>query len=61
VFSDIKGFGFITADDGTDVFVHYTGIAGAGYRYLTPGERVRFALAAGAKGPLATDVEVIAA
>jgi CspA family cold shock protein len=58
-FSDIKGFGFITADDGGDVFVHYTGVAGTGYRYLMAGERVRFAIAAGPKGPLATEVEVV--
>ncbi len=60
-FSDIKGYGFITAEDGTDIFVHYTGIAGTGYRYLMSGERVRFAVAVGSKGPLATEVERIAA
>lgn len=56
-FSDVKGYGFITTDDGIDIFVHYTGIAGTGYRYLLPGERVRFAIAAGPKGPIATEVE----
>lgn len=58
-FSDIKGFGFITSDEGADIFVHYTGIAGTGYRYLMASERVRFALATGPQGPVATEVEVI--
>ena len=57
-FSDVKGYGFIATDDGIDLFVHYSGIAGSGYRYLMAGERVRFAVASGPKGPLATDVEV---
>jgi len=59
MFSEIKGFGFITGDDGTDIFVHYTGIAGTGYRYLMDGERVSFAVAKGSKGPIATEVETI--
>jgi cold shock CspA family protein len=61
VFSDVKGWGFITTDDGEDVFVHYTGIVGPGFRYLMAGERVRFAIAAGPKGPVATEVEVVGA
>ena len=59
VFSDVKGFGFITADDGAEIFVHYTGIAGQGYKYLMAGERVEFALTVGPKGPAATEVEII--
>ena len=54
MFSDIKGYGFIAADDGEDIFVHYSGIAATGYRYLLAGERVRFAIAASPKRPIAT-------
>jgi CspA family cold shock protein len=60
-FNEIKGYGFITADDGGDVFVHYTAIVGTGYRYLMKGERVQFAIAPSPKGPVATGVELMAA
>ncbi|MCD8110329.1 MAG: cold shock domain-containing protein [Clostridiales bacterium] len=41
-FNDQKGYGFITADDGGDVFVHYSGIAGTGRRTLYNGNRVSY-------------------
>ena len=51
-FSDDKGFGFITPDDGgRDLFVHFTGINGDGYRSLAEGSKVSYEEEAGPKGP----------
>ncbi len=58
-FNDTKGFGFITADDGTDVFVHQSDIATEGFRSLAEGEEVTFELAQGEKGPKATNVQKV--
>jgi cold shock protein len=59
-FSDEKGFGFITPDDGgKDAFVHFSGIAGEGFRTLAEGSRVEYELGEGQKGPQATNVRVI--
>ncbi len=59
-FSDEKGFGFITPDDGgKDAFVHFSGIAGDGFRTLAEGARVEYELGEGAKGPQASNVRVI--
>ena len=59
-FSDEKGFGFITPDDGgKDAFVHFSGIAGDGFRTLAEGAKVEFELGEGTKGPQATNVRVI--
>ena len=56
-FSDEKGFGFITPDDGgRDLFVHFTGIGGDGYRSLPEGAKVSYEEEAGPKGPKAVNV-----
>ena len=57
-FSDEKGFGFITPDDGSqDVFVHHSAIVGDGYRSLDEGAKVSYETEAGEKGPRAANVE----
>jgi CspA family cold shock protein len=59
-FSDEKGFGFITPDDGgKDAFVHFSGIAGDGFRTLAEGARVSYEVSDGAKGPQATNVQLV--
>ncbi|MEW6079864.1 MAG: cold-shock protein [Thermodesulfobacteriota bacterium] len=58
-FNDKKGFGFITQDDGPDVFVHHSAISASGFRSLKEGERVSFEVEQGQKGPSATNVKVI--
>ncbi|MGZ6300117.1 MAG: cold-shock protein [Candidatus Limnocylindria bacterium] len=59
-FSDEKGFGFITPDDGgQDLFVHHTGIQGEGYRSLGEGTKVSYESEAGDKGPKAVNVRAI--
>jgi len=55
-FNAEKGFGFISQDEGGDVFVHYSGIEGGGFRALNEGERVQFEVVPGAKGPQAKSV-----
>jgi cold shock protein len=55
-FNSSKGYGFIGRDDGQDVFVHYSGILGEGYRTLQEGDRVEFESAQGPKGPQASNV-----
>ena len=58
-FSDEKGFGFITPDDGSkDLFVHQSAILGDGFRSLQEGAKVTFNAEAGDKGPRAVDVQV---
>jgi len=54
-----KGFGFITWDEGEDVFVHFRSIRGQGHRSLTEGQRVKFTVVRGQKGPQAEDVSAI--
>jgi len=52
-----KGFGFITPEDGSkDVFVHFSAISGDGFKSLDEGQRVRYSVQPGPKGPSATDV-----
>jgi CspA family cold shock protein len=59
-FSDEKGFGFITPDDGgKDLFVHHTGIVGGGFRTLPEGAKVEFEMEEGPKGPNAVNVRPI--
>jgi len=58
-FNDKKGFGFITGDDGTDVFVHFSAIKAEGFKSLKEGDEVEFEVATGPKGLQATDVVVI--
>ena len=56
-FNDSKGFGFIEADSGHDVFVHHSAIQEEGFKSLAEGDRVSFAEEQGAKGPSATNVK----
>ncbi|MBW6512324.1 MAG: cold-shock protein [Desulfuromonadaceae bacterium] len=56
-FNDSKGFGFIAQDDGPDVFVHFSAIAGEGFKSLVEGERVTFDVQDGPKGPQAANVQ----
>lgn len=60
-FNNAKGFGFITHTDGDDVFVHFRSIRGDGYRTLTQGQQVEFALMQGPKGLHAEDVAKVGA
>ncbi len=55
-FSNHKGFGFITTDSGTDVFVHHSAIVGEGYKSLDEGQEVEFEVEKGPKGEQATKV-----
>lgn len=55
-FNEKKGYGFITSDDGKDVFVHYTGISGDGFKILYEGDHVEFEVKDGPKGPQASNV-----
>ena len=58
-FNDAKGFGFIEQDNGEDVFVHFSAIAGEGYRSLAEGAEVTYDVTEDAKGPRAENVRVI--
>lgn len=58
-FNSQKGFGFITDENGKDVFVHYSGLKMEGYKNLEENQKVEFDVVDGEKGPQATNVTVI--
>ena len=58
-FNAEKGFGFIAQTDGPDVFVHYSEIAGQGFKNLEENQKVEFEITQGPKGPQASRVRVI--
>jgi CspA family cold shock protein len=58
-FNNEKGFGFISREDGDDVFVHFSNIQGDGYKTLDEGQRVEFDIGPGRKGDEAQNVRVI--
>lgn len=55
-FNESKGFGFIAAESGQDVFVHYSAIGGSGFKTLAEGQKVEFDVKPGQKGPQAENV-----
>jgi CspA family cold shock protein len=55
-FNDAKGYGFITGEDGKDVFVHHSSITGEGFKTLKEGQDVEFEVTKGPKGDQATNV-----
>ena len=58
-FNEKKGYGFITTDDGKEIFVHFSAIQGEGFKSLQEGEGVECEVAQGPKGPQAANVKVI--
>jgi CspA family cold shock protein len=56
-FNDAKGYGFITQEDGQDVFVHFSAVQGSGFRSLAEGDRVEFEVTRGPKGLQAANVK----
>ena len=55
-FNNQKGYGFISDENGKDIFVHYSGLAGDGFKSLDEGQKVEFDVQDGAKGPQAVNV-----
>lgn len=58
-FNEKKGFGFIESDEAGDVFVHFSAIQDSGFKTLNEGQRVRFDVVQGEKGPSAANVKAI--
>jgi len=58
-FSESKGYGFITRDEGKDVFVHFSGIRAGGPRSLSEGDKVEFSIEEDERGPKAADLVVL--
>ena len=56
-FSDKKGYGFIESEEGEDIFVHFSGIMGDGFKTLREGQAVEFEKTTGPKGPQASNVQ----
>ena len=59
-FNDQKGYGFVTQEDGTDIFVHFSAIQGEGFKTLHEGQEVEFDVTDGPKGPQASNVRPVA-
>ena len=55
-FNETKGYGFVTTDEGKDVFIHFSAIAMDGFKSLAEGQRVEFEITQGQKGPQASNV-----
>ena len=60
-FSDQKGYGFVTPENGKDVFVHFSAIQGDGFKTLREGEQVEFEITTGPKGEQASNVRRLTA
>ena len=58
-FSAEKGYGFISREGGPDVFVHFSGIDGSGYKSLEEGQKVEFEITSGPKGDQAQGVRIV--
>jgi CspA family cold shock protein len=58
-FNDAKGFGFITPEEGADLFVHFRSIQGSGFKTLAEGQKVSFVAVQGQKGMQADEVQVM--
>jgi len=58
-FNEAKGFGFIAQESGPDVFAHFSNIKGSGFKTLAEGQKVKFRITQGKKGPQAEEIEVI--
>ncbi len=58
-FNSEKGYGFITTEEGQDIFVHYSSISSEGFKTLNEGDKVQFEVTEGDRGPQATNVETL--
>jgi CspA family cold shock protein len=58
-FNEKKGYGFISQEEGDDIFVHFSGIKGEGFRTLREGDEVEFEITEDQRGPKATNVVVV--
>ncbi len=58
-FNDSKGFGFISQEDGTDIFVHFSAIQAEGFKSLKQGDKVEYEVGSNQKGKIAVNVRVL--